>query len=155
MTFIDAFKSGLWPDGKLKPSGIPRSLDEKERTRDEANRKLSALMPGLGVSTSSKTCVLIISGVDLAANMIGRSNARRGARRIFAVLQNRRLNQHIVYTIIDEVTPNHEQPHPADRDCHSGVRGVIPRDSANLTSSGHNFCFVRASRTWMYDGDDL
>lgn len=41
--------------------------------------------------------------LDLAANMIGRSNARRGARRIFAVLQNRRLNQHIVYTIVDEV----------------------------------------------------
>lgn len=36
--------------------------------------------------------------------MIGRTNARRGARRIFAVLQNRRLNQHIVYTIIDEVS---------------------------------------------------
>ena len=41
---------------------------------------------------------------DLAANMIGRSNARRGARRIFAVLQNRRLNQHLVYTIVDEVS---------------------------------------------------
>ena len=47
---------------------------------------------------------LIIVTVDLAANMIGRSNARRGARRIFAVLQNRRLNQHIVYTIIDEAS---------------------------------------------------
>ena len=35
--------------------------------------------------------------------MIGRSNARRGARRIFAVLQNRRLNQHLVYTVVDEV----------------------------------------------------
>lgn len=46
---------------------------------------------------------LIIPTADLAANMIGRSNARRGARRIFAVLQNRRLNQHIVYTIVDEV----------------------------------------------------
>lgn len=34
---------------------------------------------------------------------MGRSNARRGARRIFAVLQNRRLNQHIAYTIFDEV----------------------------------------------------
>ncbi|KAG8995825.1 Intermediate filament protein [Tulasnella sp. 427] len=40
---------------------------------------------------------------DLAANMIGRSNARRGARRIFSVLQNKRLNQHIVYSVIDEV----------------------------------------------------
>jgi sorting nexin-25 len=35
--------------------------------------------------------------------MIGRSNARRGARRMFAVLQNRRLNQHLAYTILDEV----------------------------------------------------
>ena len=50
-------------------------------------------------------CPLLIHivGIDLAANMIGRSNARRGARRIFAVLQNRRLNQHLAYTILDEV----------------------------------------------------
>ena len=47
--------------------------------------------------------LIIVSLTDLAANMIGRSNARRGARRIFAVLQNRRLNQHLVYTIVDEV----------------------------------------------------
>lgn len=46
MTIIDTFKNGLWPDGKLKPLGVPRTADEKERTRDEANRKLSALMPG-------------------------------------------------------------------------------------------------------------
>ncbi|KAH9932024.1 PhoX domain-containing protein [Epithele typhae] len=85
MTFINAFKDGLWPGGKLKPPSVPRTVEEKLRTRDEANRKLSSLMP------------------DLAANMIGRSNARRGARRIFAVLQNRRLNQHLVYTIVDEV----------------------------------------------------
>jgi len=39
--------------------------------------------------------------------MIGRTNARRGARRIFAVLQNRRLNQHIAYTIIDEVSSSY------------------------------------------------
>jgi sorting nexin-25 len=45
---------------------------------------------------------------DLAANMIGRSNARRGARRLFAVLQNRRLNQHIVYTVVDEVSLLHQ-----------------------------------------------
>lgn len=43
------------------------------------------------------------SHADLAANMIGRSNARRGARRIFAVMQNRRLNQHLIYTVVDEV----------------------------------------------------
>lgn len=50
------------------------------------------------------TCVVLTPILDLAANMIGRSNARRGARRIFAVMQNRRLNQHLVYTVVDEVS---------------------------------------------------
>ncbi|KAG5638384.1 hypothetical protein H0H81_000280 [Sphagnurus paluster] len=85
LSFIKTFRDGLWPGGKLRPSSAPRTHEEKLHTRDEANRKLSSLVP------------------DLAANMIGRSNARRGARRMFAVLQNRRLNQHIAYTIVDEV----------------------------------------------------
>ncbi|KII94258.1 hypothetical protein PLICRDRAFT_102369 [Plicaturopsis crispa FD-325 SS-3] len=85
MSFITIFRDGLWPGGQLKTGSPPRSNEDRARTRDEANRKLSALIP------------------DLAANMIGRSNARRGARRIFAVLQNRRLNQHIAYTVVDEV----------------------------------------------------
>lgn len=85
MPILAFFKDSLWPGGKLKPPGQTRSIEEITRSRDEANRKLSALVP------------------DLAANMIGRSNARRGARRIFAVLQNKRLNQHIAYTIVDEI----------------------------------------------------
>ncbi|KAK7058470.1 tRNA (guanine-N(7)-)-methyltransferase (tRNA(m7G46)-methyltransferase) [Paramarasmius palmivorus] len=85
LELLKIFRDGLWPGGKLKPPSVPRTVEEKSKTRDDANRKLSSLVP------------------DLAANMIGRSNARRGARRIFAVLQNRRLNQHIVYTIVDEV----------------------------------------------------
>ncbi|CAE6417308.1 unnamed protein product [Rhizoctonia solani] len=82
---ISTFRDTLWPEGKLKPGSVPRTNQEKVQTREQAHSKLSAIMP------------------DLAANMIGRSNARRGARRMFAVMQNRRLNQHIVYTIIDEV----------------------------------------------------
>ncbi|GJE89578.1 PhoX domain-containing protein [Phanerochaete sordida] len=85
LSYIDIFRSSLWENGQLKTGGPPRTAEEKLRTRDEANRKLSALMP------------------DLGANMIGRSNARRGARRIFAVMQNRRLNQHLMYTVVDEV----------------------------------------------------
>lgn len=56
MTIIDAFRNGLWPDGKLKPPGVPRTGDEKEKTRDEANRKLSALMPGVCFPTRSLIC---------------------------------------------------------------------------------------------------
>jgi hypothetical protein len=39
----------------------------------------------------------------VAANMIGRGNARRAARRVFGVLQDRRLNQQLVLCILDEV----------------------------------------------------
>lgn len=86
----------------MKPAGIPRSTEEKIRTRDEANRKLSSLVPGMLILLVYWYPLTFVQ--DLAANMIGRTNARRGARRIFAVLQNRRLNQHIAYTIIDEVS---------------------------------------------------
>ncbi|KAI9512877.1 PhoX domain-containing protein [Russula earlei] len=85
MNSIGMFRDSMWPGGQLRPPSPPRSAEEKAQARYDANRMLSALIP------------------DLAANMIGRSNARRGARRIFAVLQNRRLNQHLAYTILDEV----------------------------------------------------
>jgi hypothetical protein len=59
MVFLNAFRDGLWPEGKLKSASIPRSAEEKLNTRDEANRKLSALMPGtrclIGVTEVSLT----------------------------------------------------------------------------------------------------
>lgn len=105
MSYVNIFRDSLWPGGQLKPSGVPRTAEERLRTRDEANRKLSALVPGMQLETSIGRLNLIFDRhcIDLVANMIGRSNARRGARRIFAVLQNRRLNQHLLYTIVDEV----------------------------------------------------
>jgi sorting nexin-25 len=103
MNSIGMFRDSMWPGGQLRPPASARSAEEKAQARDDANRMLSALIPGiyfifLGCVVSNPHL-----GIDLAANMIGRSNARRGARRIFAVLQNRRLNQHLAYTILDEV----------------------------------------------------
>jgi sorting nexin-25 len=46
VSLIQTFRDALWPDGKLKPPEVPRTADEKDHTRDEANRKLSALVPG-------------------------------------------------------------------------------------------------------------
>lgn len=46
LSFLKIFRDGLWPGGKLKPPSAPRTADEKSRTRDEANRKLSSLVPG-------------------------------------------------------------------------------------------------------------
>lgn len=52
MRTIDLFRDSLWPGGQLKPHSVPRSPDEKSRTRDEANRKLSALVPGMQQTAS-------------------------------------------------------------------------------------------------------
>ncbi|KAG0020543.1 Intermediate filament protein, partial [Entomortierella chlamydospora] len=62
-----------------------RTPEQKAATKDQANRKLSAFLP------------------DLLGNMVGHQNARRGARRVFAAFQNRRLNQQLVYTALDVV----------------------------------------------------
>ncbi|KAF8939237.1 Intermediate filament protein [Dissophora ornata] len=64
---------------------VVRTHEQKAQTKDQANRKLSAFLP------------------EILGNMVGHQNARRGARRVFAAFQNRRLNQQLVYTTFDEV----------------------------------------------------
>ena len=46
LSYIDIFRGALWEEGQLKANGPPRTAEEKLRTRDDANRKLSALIPG-------------------------------------------------------------------------------------------------------------
>ncbi|KAG0016543.1 Intermediate filament protein [Podila clonocystis] len=67
------------------PKNKPRTAEQKALTKEQANRKLSAFLP------------------ELLGNMVGHQNARRGARRMFAAFQNRRLNQQLVYTTLDEI----------------------------------------------------
>jgi len=85
LSAVNLIKDDIWPKGQLNTAREPRSVEERTHTRRSANQKLSTFMP------------------DLVASILGRSNARRGARRIFSILQNRRLNQHLLYTILDEV----------------------------------------------------
>lgn len=59
LSFLDIFRDNMWPGGRLKPPGVPRTPDEKARTMDEANRKLSSLFPGTPASYISN--VLLIS----------------------------------------------------------------------------------------------
>nr|XP_019014818.1 uncharacterized protein I206_00904 [Kwoniella pini CBS 10737]OCF53599.1 hypothetical protein I206_00904 [Kwoniella pini CBS 10737] len=75
----------LFPDGQRRPPSVLRTDQEKLETRIRASRKLGLLIP------------------DIAANMIGRSNARRAARRVFGALQDTRLNQHLILSIMDEI----------------------------------------------------
>ncbi|GAA6034337.1 hypothetical protein JCM8097_002675 [Rhodosporidiobolus ruineniae] len=85
VTYISSLQNSLWPGGELKPKSESRTPAEKAATKEAANRKLATLMP------------------DVAANLIGRHNARQGARRLFSVVQNQRLTKHLLYSIVDEV----------------------------------------------------
>lgn len=108
VSYIGALKAGLWPDGQLKPKAPPRTAEEKLATKESANRKLSALMPGKKFPRANDFSSLEegerverakrlisrlfpLSYLDIAANLIGRHNARQGARTLFAILQNKRL----------------------------------------------------------------
>ena len=79
------FQEMLFPDGERKAAAEPRTDAEKHDTKIRASKKLGMLIP------------------DVAANMIGRGNARRGARRVFGALQDKRLNQQLVLSILDEI----------------------------------------------------
>ena len=46
LSYLTTLRDNLWPQGKLKPPSVPRTAEEKLRTKDEANRKLSSLVPG-------------------------------------------------------------------------------------------------------------
>lgn len=44
--YLKKITSSLWPDGKTLTFKTPRRPDEKQHTKEEANRKLSAWLPG-------------------------------------------------------------------------------------------------------------
>jgi sorting nexin-25 len=83
--YIDAIKDVLFPGGHLKPRSLPRTLEDKMNSRNAAKWRLAEVIP------------------DLVASVTGRSNAKIAARTIFSVLQNKRLNKHLIYVILDEV----------------------------------------------------
>ncbi|KAI8072691.1 PXA domain-containing protein [Gongronella butleri] len=83
--YFERITGALWPDGAKWQPRPARKPEDKLHTKDEANRKLSTWLP------------------EMLGGMVGRQNARRGARRLFSVLQNQRLNQHLAYVILDEV----------------------------------------------------
>ncbi|KKA23449.1 Intermediate filament protein (Mdm1) [Rasamsonia emersonii CBS 393.64] len=84
LRYISLAKDTLWPGGVLRPP-VVRTPSQKSRSRTEASFMLAALIP------------------DMAGNVVGRANAQAAARRIFATLNNQRLNMHLVLTILDEI----------------------------------------------------
>lgn len=54
-------------------------------------------------SRTEATVVLATLIPDLAGNVVGRANAQAAARRTFATLNNRPLNTHLAFTMLDEI----------------------------------------------------
>lgn len=70
---------------RMREPPKPRTASEKAKSRTEASVLLATLIP------------------DLAGNVVGRANAQQAARKIAAMLNNKTLNTHLVFTILDEV----------------------------------------------------
>ncbi|KAF4340380.1 intermediate filament MDM1 [Fusarium beomiforme] len=85
LKYIGLVQDSLWPGGQLQRDRKPRTAAEKKKTRTEASLMLATLVP------------------DLAGSVVGRVNAQTASRRIFATLNNSRLNAHLVFTMIDEI----------------------------------------------------
>ncbi|KAG7006719.1 hypothetical protein G7Y79_00013g034910 [Physcia stellaris] len=84
--YINALKGTMWPNGgPLKRDWPPRTEEQKTHSRREASVTLATLIP------------------DLAGNVVGRGNAQAASRRIFATVNNGRLNTHLAFTILDEL----------------------------------------------------
>ncbi|KAF8867249.1 hypothetical protein BDZ45DRAFT_609494 [Acephala macrosclerotiorum] len=83
--YVDLLKNSMWPGGQLKRDGKPRTAAEKTKSRTEASLMLATLVP------------------DLAGSVVGRVNAQAASRRIFATLNNPRLNAHLAFTLLDEI----------------------------------------------------
>ncbi|KAI1177958.1 PXA domain-containing protein [Nemania sp. FL0916] len=83
--YIGLLRDNMWPQGQLNRNRVPRTASEKTKTRREASLMLATLIP------------------DLAGNVVGRVNAQAASRRIFATLNNPRLNSHLVFTMMDEL----------------------------------------------------
>lgn len=84
LKYIDMVKEIMWPGGTMRVAK-PRTTVEKAKTRKEAGLVLATLLP------------------DLAASVVGRGNAQAAARRITSTMNNVRLNQHLAYTVLDEI----------------------------------------------------
>lgn len=67
------------------PNAQPRTQKDKDKSRREAKAVLETLIP------------------ELASSVVGRQNAVIAARRLEGMLNNERLDTHLVYTIVDEV----------------------------------------------------
>ncbi|GAB7350911.1 hypothetical protein MBLNU459_g1424t1 [Dothideomycetes sp. NU459] len=85
LKYIDLVKDTMWPGGQMRHSGTPRTAADRARSRKEAGLLLATLVP------------------DMAGSVVGRVNAQAASRKVFAMLNNQRLNVHLLFMLVDEL----------------------------------------------------
>ena len=91
LRYLAQVKDVMWPGGQLRSANTAngnataRTAAEKSHSRGEASVMLATLVP------------------DLAGNVVGRANAQSASRRVFATVNNQRLNTHLAFTLLDEL----------------------------------------------------
>jgi len=94
--YLELLNDSLWPEGEFfiekrnrewEENHIPfeRTDEMKKKTKIECYKKLTTQIP------------------ELLGGLIGRKKAKYGAEFLFELFQNRRLNQHLMYTLFDEI----------------------------------------------------
>ena len=83
--YLTIVKDAMWPNGVLQKERKQRTEAEKQASRREAGVVLAALVP------------------ELAGGVVGRTNAQTASRKLFATINNPRLNSHLVFKLLDEV----------------------------------------------------
>lgn len=84
LRYMNLAKDTMWPGGVMRKP-VVRTSSQKSKSKNEASFMLAALIP------------------DLAGNVVGRANAQAASRKIYDILNNPRLNAHLVFTILDEI----------------------------------------------------
>ena len=83
LTFYLTSLNDMMETWSSNTSTLARSQTEKTRSRLSVYKKLNLLIP------------------DMTSSIVGRANAKRGSNRLFDLLQNRRLNQDLIYRATD------------------------------------------------------
>ena len=78
--------STCWPNGSSFWDVPPviRTHEQRKKTRSDAVSKLVSVFP------------------EIFGGMVGKSNAKRGAERLVWIFQNKKLNQQLLYMLVDE-----------------------------------------------------
>ncbi|KAL2047900.1 hypothetical protein ABVK25_011231 [Lepraria finkii] len=85
LKYVSLLKEAMWPNGQMRTETIARTDSQKAHTRVEASVMLATLIP------------------ELAGNVVGKANAQAASRRIFATINNQRLNTSLAFEVLDEI----------------------------------------------------